>query len=637
MSVKPTSIQPGRNQRSSSQSSLNHPSLSLEQRQDLVRVARGGLAADLLIRNARVVDVYTGTVHRASVALKHGFVALVGQDVSALEELDAAGAYLAPGLVDAHIHIESSLMTPRRFAETVVPRGTVGVVAEPHELVNVTGIAGLEWMLNAGAETPLRVWGSVPSCVPASAFETGNATVTASDVRRALDLPGVLGLAEMMNYPGVLNLQGEVWAILEAARGSRMDGHAAGLRGAEYQAYVNAGLESDHEAVTEAEALERLRAGSWLMVRDGSAARNLEAIAPLLARLKPHRAMLVTDDADAGELLERGHLDRLLREAVRLGVPATYAIRGVTLAPAEYWRLPERGAVAPGHVADLVLFRDLTEFQVLWTMIAGRIVARDGALLEATRAAEPIALNSVKLPATWGAADLAVRRPRRRPVIGVRPDQIYTDALEPQRLLMADPARDLVKLAVVERHRGTGRTGIGFASGIGLKRGAIAQTVAHDHHNIIVAGVDDEDMALAARILMHLGGGAVVVCDGEVRATLELPVAGLMSDAPASEIVSAQRELETAARELGCGLPNPVLTLSFLALTVIPHLKITDQGLFDVTAWQLLDAQKKPVTEAPTEPAPPLDPLKSALSAGLKPKRNPALDGEPEEPERLIN
>ena len=640
--------------------------LTREQRQDLVRVARGQLPADLSIRNARIVDVHTLTVYRASVAVKHGYIALVGEETDAQRVMDAGGCFLAPGLIDAHIHIESSLMTPRRFAEVVVPRGTVGVVAEPHEIVNVTGMAGLRWMLEAGAAAALHVWSSVPSCVPASNFEASGARVVASDVAAALRVPGVLGLAEMMNYPGVLNLDEEVWAILEAARqhreagrSARMDGHAAGLRGREYQAYVNAGLESDHEAVTELEALERLRAGTWLMVRDGSAARNLAAIAPLLARLKPNRAMLVTDDADAGELLERGHLDRLLRQAVRLGVPAAYAVRAVSLAPCEYWRLPERGAVAVGCVADLVLFCDLEEFAVDWTMIAGRIVARDGVLLEETSTDQmAIGAKSVRLPATWGAADLAVRLPRRRPIIGVKPDQIYTERLEPQRLLVADPNRDLVKIAVVERHRGSGRTGVAFVHGTGLKRGALAQTVAHDHHNIITIGVDDEDMALAAQLLAHLGGGAVAVLDGEVKALLELPIAGLMSDAPAAEIVAAQRELEVAARALGCTLSNPVLSLSFLALTVIPSLKITDQGLFDVDAWRLLDAPKTDpafqkleielALHRPKErrgfPTPPrfvtaeraiFDPLKITLPESIK--TNVRRVRNPPDPNRLLN
>ena len=631
--------------------------LTRQQRHDLVMVARGELKADLLIQNARVVDVHTLTVYHASIAIKHGFIALVGEDVASTETLDARGLFVAPGLIDAHIHIESSMMTPRRFAQVVVPRGTVGVIAEPHEIVGVCGIDGLEWMLKNGAESPLRVWGSVPSCVPASAFEAGNAVVTATDVARALEHPLVLGLAEMMNYPGVLGGDTGVWDILETAlanaqqSGKRLDGHAAGLRGREYQAYVGAGLESDHEAVTEAEAFERLRAGSWLMVRDGSAARNLEAIAPLLARLKPPRAMLVTDDADAGELLERGHLDRLLREAVKFGVPPPYAIRAVTLAPAEYWRLPLRGAVAPGCVADLVLFHDLEKFTVAWTMIAGQLVARDGKMCnqhEPAPIGNAIGLKSVQLPPSWGARDLEVKSPQRRPVIGILPNQIYTESLPAQRLLVADPHRDLVKIAVIERHKGTGRTGVAFVKGSGLQRGAIAQTIAHDHHNIITIGVDDADMALAARVLTLIGGGAVVVLDGEVKASLELPIGGLMSDAPAAEIVVRQRELEAAARDLGCTLENPVLTLSFLALTVIPSLKITDQGLFDVTQWRLLDTAKTPPEFSSPGPTKlkdaletagvtALDPLKSPLPESLKQTRATSVSPTIPDVERLLN
>lgn len=634
---------------------MKTPVLTRQQRRDLVQVARGELRADLLIQHARVVDVHTLTVYRASVAVKHGFIALVGEDVVATETLDAGGLFLAPGLIDAHIHIESSLMTPRRFAQVVVPRGTVGVIAEPHEIVGVCGIDGLEWMLQSAAESPLRVWGSVPSCVPASEFEAGNAVLTAADIARALEHPQVLGLAEMMNYPGVLGGDAGVWDILETAlenarkTGKRLDGHAAGLRGRDYQAYVSAGMESDHEAVTEREAFERLRAGSWLMVRDGSAARNLEAIAPLLARLKPPRAMLVTDDADAGELLERGHVDRLLREAVRYGLPPAYAIRAVTLAPTEYWRLPQRGAVAPGCVADLVLFHDLTEFAVAWTMIAGQIVAKNGQMLTehtTDSMTDAIGLKSVHLPATWGARDLQVKSPKRWPVIGIRPNQIYTDALPAQRLLVADPHRDLVKIAVIERHKGSGRTGVAFVKGSGVRRGAIAQTIAHDHHNIITMGVDDADMALAARVLTLIGGGAVVVLDGEVKASLELPVGGLMSDAPADQIVAAQRGLEAAARDLGCTLENPILTLSFLALTVIPHLKITDQGLFDVSQWRLLDApatapKPAPLGSGAAESAllevTALDPLKSPLPESVKQTRAASSTPTIPDVERLLN
>jgi adenine deaminase len=632
--------------------------LSRAQRLDLVAVAQGAQPADLVIENARVVDVHTLTVFRASVAIKHGFIACVGETGAALETVDANGAFLAPGLVDGHIHVESSLLTPRRFAQITVPRGTVGVVAEPHEIVNVCGASGLEWMLRDARRTPLRVWGSVPSCVPASQFEVGGARLGATEIARLLEHPQALGLAEMMNYPGVLGGDAEVWAILEAAltSGKRLDGHAPGVHGRAFQAYVAAGLESDHEMTTEAEAFERLRAGAWIMVRDGSAARDLAKIAPLLKRLEPARAMFVTDDADAAELVERGHLDRLLRLAVQCGIRPAYAIRALSLAPADYWGLKARGAVAPGNVADLVLFEDLEAFGVRWTMVGGRIVAQDGRILEevldgaleepAQPDAEPvIGLHSVHLPKTWGARDLEVKHPGRRPVIGIVPGQIRTVALEKQRLLIADPSRDLVKIAVVERHRGTGRTGVGFVHGTGLKRGAFAQTVAHDHHNVIAIGVDDADMALAVQVLAHIGGGAVCVLDGEVKAALELPVAGLMSDAPAAEVVAAQRALEAAAHAQGCTLAHPVVTLSFLALTVIPSLKITDQGLFDVDAWQLLEAKTTNPSDPNAQPSgdhvgidnaasgkAELDPLKSSLSDTLK-----AAASEVRPSKRLLN
>ncbi len=560
---------------------------SLATRQRLVRVAQGLEPSDLCIFNARIVDVHTLTIFLGAVNITDGFIASVGAALPALETFDAQGMYLTPGLIDAHIHIESSLLTPRRFAQTVVPRGTVGVVCEPHEITNVIGLAGIKAMLEAGAATPLSVWASVPSCVPASAFEASGANLGAAEIKIALELQGVLGLGEMMNYPGVLKLEPKVWEILAAAQGKRQDGHAPGLVGDAWQAYVAAGLESDHEAVTQAEAFERLRSGAWLMVRDGSAARNLETLAPLITRLKPTRAMLITDDADAAELLEYGHCDRLLRTAIACGIPAPLAVRMLTLAPSEYWRIPNRGAVAASQIADLVLFDSLeaANAQVVWRF--GKIVARDGALLESPQAYvfPDAALKSVHLP-----VQIALEsRLRTQPIIGVHPTQIRTEHLPSLELGAADPSQDLVKLAVVERHSGLGKTGVGFAKGIGLKRGAIAQTISHDAHNIICAGVLDSDMELAILQLEKIQGGVVLVADGVVLAVLELPVAGLMSDAPALEVVAAQRKLESAAHELGCTLPHPIITLAFLALTVIPSLKITEQGLFDVEQFRLLE------------------------------------------------
>jgi adenine deaminase len=560
---------------------------SLATRQRLVRVAQGLEPADVCIVNARIVDVHTLSIFAGSVALADGFIASVGQPVAALETVDAQGMVLTPGLIDAHIHIESSLLTPRRFAEVVVPRGTVGVVAEPHEITNVIGVDGIKAMLEAGKQTPLSVWLSAPSCVPASPFEASGATVGAAELQEVLGLEGVLGLAEMMNYPGVLNLSATVWEMLKAAQGQRQDGHAPGVVGAAWQAYVAAGLESDHEAVTQQEAFERLRSGTWLMVRDGSAARNLEALAPLIARLKPPRAMLVTDDADAGELLEEGHCDRLLKKAIACGIPAPLAVRMLTLAPAEYWRIPGRGAVAAGQIADLVLWDCLenANAQIVWR--SGQVVAKNGHLLEAVPAFAfpPKAMHSVHLP-----SEIRLETTHKtQPIIGVHPSQIRTEKLAPISIGTADPSQNLVKLALVERHSGQGKTGVGFAKGIGLKRGAIASSIAHDAHNIICAGVSDLDMELAIRHLGFIQGGVAVVADGQVLAVLELPVSGLMSDEPAATLVAKQRHLETVMRDLGCTLPHPIVTLAFLALTVIPSLKITGQGLFDVEAFTLLE------------------------------------------------
>jgi adenine deaminase len=572
------------------------------ERQRLVRVARGLEPAGLVIRNAHVVDVFTLEVREADVAICGAWIAGIGspnQQYDGLETIDANGGFLAPGLIDGHVHLESAMLSPRRFAEVVVPMGTVGVIAEPHEIVNVIGVRGLEWTLLAGRTSGMHIWASVPSCVPASEYESAGATMNAEDVARALKLEGVLGLAEMMNYPGVLNANPDVWAILEASRGAnghgRIDGHAAGLSGSEFTAYAAAGIHSDHEAVTEAEALERIRAGVWLMAREGPVSRNLAALAPLLERLKPHRAMVVTDDNDPGSLLEDGHLDRVLREAVKLGINPAYAIRLASLSTAEYWKLEHRGAIAPGYAADLVLFADLQDFRARWTMIEGRIVAKDGKLLEPGTPAPLEGLSgTVKLPAEWGADKLKMTNPKPLPVIGIYRDQVHTDTLEAETLTEADPSRDIIKLAVIERHTGSGRTGIAFAKGFGLQRGAYGQTVNHDAHNIILAGANDDDMVMVARELERMGGGAVVVENGVVLARLALPIAGLVSDAPASEVVRDLRALEAATRELGCVLPHPTMTLGFLGLTVIPSLKITDRGLFDVVAWKLLnDAASK--------------------------------------------
>lgn len=545
-----------------------------QERQRLVRVARGEEPGDLLVRGAQVAQPVTRELYPADVLIAGGRIAAVGAglDLRAGRVLDAGGAVLAPGFIDGHVHIESSLLTPASFAAAVLPRGTTCVVAEPHEVVNVLGVAGLDWMLAAGRASGLRVYASAPSCVPASEFERGGAQVGAAEVAAMLARPGVLGLAEVMNYPGVLSGDPEVWAVLEAGRaaGRRVDGHAAGVRGRDLLAYAAAGVQSDHEATTPDEARERLRAGLWLMVREGSAARNLQALLPVL-RERPRRAMLVSDDVSVDELLELGHLDRLLRACVAGGLDPLDALALVTCNPAEYWGLHDLGAVAPGYRADFVLLRDLQSFEVLEAFVGGQ-AARAGTLTP------PLPGGSVALGAGWNAARFEV--PGHWPVVQVHADQITTAHA-------ATPGD--ARLVVADRY-GRGEWAACWTAGSGLTGGTLGVSVLHDAHHAAFLGGTDEDIRAAGRALEALGGGVVLVQGGQVRAELPLPYAGLMTGAAPADAAQQLREVTRAAQALGCTLPYPVTTLSFLGLSVIPALKLTPRGLLDVTGWRLLPA-----------------------------------------------
>ncbi|WP_022800912.1 adenine deaminase [Deinococcus ficus] len=546
----------------------------VQERQRLVRVARGEEPGDLLVRGAQVAQPVTRELYPADVLIAGGRIAAVGAGLEfhAGRVLDAGGAVLAPGFIDGHVHIESSLLTPASFAAAVLPRGTTCVVAEPHEVVNVLGVAGLDWMLAAGRASGLRVYASAPSCVPASEFERGGAQVGAPEVAAMLARPGVLGLAEVMNYPGVLRGDPQVWAVLEAGRaaGRRVDGHAAGVRGRDLLAYAAAGVQSDHEATTPDEARERLRAGLWLMVREGSAARNLQALLPVL-RERPRRAMLVSDDVSVDELLELGHLDRLLRACVAGGLDPLDALALVTCNPAEYWGLHDLGAVAPGYRADFVLLRDLQDFEVLKTFVGGQ-AARAGTLTP------PLPGGGVVLGAGWNAARFEV--PGHWPVVQVHADQITTAHA-------ATPGD--ARLVVADRY-GRGEWAACWTAGSGLTGGTLGVSVLHDAHHAAFLGGTDEDIRAAGRALEALGGGVVLVQGGQVRAELPLPYAGLMTGAAPADAAQQLREVTRAAQALGCTLPYPVTTLSFLGLSVIPALKLTPRGLLDVTGWRLLPA-----------------------------------------------
>jgi adenine deaminase len=545
---------------------------STELRQRLVRVALRQEKADLVIRGAQVVSVTTREVLDVDVVIADGYIAALGHGYEGTQVYEARGLYLAPGFIDAHIHIESSLLTPASFARAVRPRGTTGVVAEPHEIVNVLGLSGLRWMLDAGRSSGLRVWASVPSCVPASAFEQGGAQLSSADVAQALTLPGVLGLAEMMNYPGVLGADPEVWGVLEVAGGRRVDGHAAGLSGDALQAYVAAGIHSDHEAVTEAQARERLRAGLWLMVREGSAARNLAALLPVL-REEPRRVMLVSDDIGADYLMERGHLDVQLRALVAGGVDPLYALSLVTGNPAEYWGLHDVGVIGPGMRADLVLLEDLRAFRVAECWLGGEPLSG-----LADPPATPLLGGTALDVGSLVAADLGV--PDHWPVIGVQRGQIETVRLP--------PGSGDTKLVVADRY-GRQHLCAAWTSGIGLQRGAVALSVLHDAHHLVIAGASDADIRVAGLEVARLGGGVVLAEGGEIVLSLPLPHAGLMSDLPPGEVARRLAAIQRALEVRGCTLPDALIALSFLGLSVIPELKLTPLGLLDVRAWTLLE------------------------------------------------
>lgn len=566
----------------------------MKKREERIAIAMGERPADLLLRNARLVNVLTGEIHPADIAIAGGYVIGWGE-YEAREVVDLAGAFVCPGLIDAHVHLESSMVTPAQFARAVVPRGTTAVIADPHEIANVLGVEGIRYILRASEGLPLRVFVMVSSCVPATHMETAGASIMPADVRSLLGEPRVLGLAEMMNYPGVLLRLPAVLEMLEAAGDLPIDGHAPGLSGTGLHAYIGAGIRSDHECTTAQEALEKARAGMHIHIREGTAARNL---ADLLPAVTPHHAGMFsfcTDDRHPAELLREGHMDDILRKAIAAGLPPVTAIQMATIHTARHYRLWELGAVAPGYRADMVVLEDLETVRPAMVFQDGRLVARDGKLME-TLVLPPAPSAPSTMRIAWDKISFALPAPPAGipvRVIGIIPDQIITRSLrlEPKveaGQIAADTARDLLKIAVVERHHATGSVGVGLVQGMGLQRGAIASSVAHDSHNIVVVGADDLSMRRAVREVAEMGGGQAVADGERVLARLALPIAGLISDQPLEAVQEAGEAVRRAAHALGCPLPDPAMTLSFLALPVIPALKITDKGLVDVERFTLV-------------------------------------------------
>ena len=555
----------------------------VRRKQRLVRVALGQEKADLVLKNADYINVFTGEICHGDIAVANGLVVGMGEGYHGLTEVDVSGRIVSPGFVDAHIHLESSLVSPASFARAVVPHGTTTVITDPHEIANVSGAGGMDYMMAATEGLPVDVHFMLPSCVPATPLEESGCTLSWRDLNAYFDHPRVLGLAEMMNYPGIL--MGERSTIekivVSQAHHKKIDGHAPGLCGRELNAYMSAGVYSDHECDTLENALEKLRKGQFIMIREGTAAQNLEALMPLLTPQYAHRCMFATDDKHPSDLLEKGHIDYIVRKAIRLGADPVLAIIVASHYAARYFLLNNKGAIAPGYLADFVVLGDLHEVDVQMVFKRGRLVYDGGEVLMEEPAIDPNILaqvtDTVHMPALTG-AQLQLGD---APLIGLIPGQIVTADLG--RADHVDTSSDIVKMVVCERHHNTGHVACCYVKGYGLQRGATATTVAHDSHNIIACGVHDADILLAVNRLREIGGGMVVAEDGQIVAELPLPLAGLITDRPLEEVNAALEACKQAAIDRGthCGI-DPFMTMSFASLPVIPTLRLTTRGVIDV-------------------------------------------------------
>jgi adenine deaminase len=571
----------------------------------LAAVARGDAPADLALVGGRVLAVHTREWLDADLLVAEGRVAAVverssGTSIEAAEVVDATDRWVVPGYIDAHVHVESSKLTVAGFAEAIVPRGTTAVVAEPHEVGNVLGVEGTRWFMDSADGLPLDCWFMVPSCVPASPYESAGATIDVDGMEQLLRHPRALGVGELMNFPAIIAAEPGELDKRRAIGASHADGHAPGVRGRQLDAYAAARISSDHESTTVAEALDKRRRGIWVLMRDASNAHNLVDLIPLVLEHGPAFTALCTDDREPDHLLGEGHLDHLLRVCVAGGVDPVDALLLATLHPALAHGLRDHGALVPGARADMLLLPDLETFLPERVWSAGRLVARDGALLEPVRSTAPQEVCDtvriapldrdsfrVSVPVDAAGPTASVR------VVGARDGQLLTDHLVEELAIVdgavvPDADRDIAKLAVVERHVASGRIGTGFVHGFGLREGAFASTVAHDAHNCVVVGVDDESMRACVERLAELGGGIVVAHDGVVVGELPLPVAGLMTDAPPAHVAATMDELHERLERQGVRVDAPFMVLSFLALSVIPSLKLTDRGYVDVDRFELV-------------------------------------------------
>ena len=567
--------------------------------QKVINVARGLEKAELVIKNANVVNVLSEEIHKADIAIEDGIIVGIGENYSGHKEIDINGAYVTPSFIDGHVHLESSMMLPKEFAKTVLPAGTTTAIIDPHEISNVFGLHGISFMHEAVKNLPLDVFTMLPSCVPATPFETSGFDLNSYDLSLLIDKPWVLGIAEMMNFPGVLNLDKNVMAKLELAkqRDKRIDGHAPYLSNKDLCAYIASGVKSDHECTTPQEAIEKLRLGMYIMIREGTAAKDLNALIPVLKECNTRKCLFVTDDRHPSDLKE--HINGMVRRAVEAGVDPIKAIQCASLNTAEYFGLKNLGAIAPGYKADLLILPDLKTFKPDFVLKDGQVFVENGILIAPLEDSEtPSMRGSVNVK--WiEQEDFRIEAKSDEALaIEVIPHQLVTKSTKSKIKIIDGNAvsntdTDTLKICVIERHRATGNIGKGFVKGFNLKSGAIASTVAHDSHNMIVVGTNDYDMYVAAVELVKSQGGKVVVNNGEVISKLPLPIAGLMSDKDFNHVLEKCAELNNSAHSIGCSLEDPFMTMAFMSLPVIPELKVTDKGLFDTNKFDFVDIFEK--------------------------------------------